>query len=635
MHVDGASWGGKPFPSLEDVPVEIQVEDVNVRVRDAAAKVFPTKQVVEHTRSYFGPFVDALTKCLGDPPAITAIDGEARSAWTAAGGGATVPWSALKTSLAKLGGVGYGDAEGKIAKALGVRDISDMTSCVAAATFAAMFAETSVKGAVDALAAAEAEAGESCVPVVVDAEGDGGLALVGPSTSFSEVRKQIIEANEDDDDEEEDELRELLAAGQFTFHVKGRAVKRKQERMIRGKEMGDPIQTATKSAAKETDAPSAAPPPAAAAEAAAAAAAASILSQGARRDADALSIEDVLREKIMANSLRRHAAVLGGASGGDAGAQKAESTFLIASKLAALTEALAASNAAAATAAADDLRAYAASDTHGLLSSSAGAAAAGASPADVASAVAVDGAKARELLLPALEKMRSEMYSAAAGAAIRKPTGGGKDKVKRVVILGGGQCGVLVAQQLTHGVRDVPVSAFHVTLVDTKEFYEDTPNVLRLMADEKSEENGLWANSAIPFVDIMKGKGEVICGSAAAIRKDHVLVGTASGVASRAVPFDYLVVCTGTSYKSDIKTDGTSIAARKQAFDVERQRCKEAESFTIVGGGLVGVELSFDLKAFFPDKPGEQQPRHHSPSHPPLLSFHLSPLTSLSPAQSR
>ena len=74
MHVDGASWGGKPFPSLEDVPVEIQVEDVNVRVRDAAAKVFPTKQVVEHTRSYFGPFVDALTKCLGDPPAITAID---------------------------------------------------------------------------------------------------------------------------------------------------------------------------------------------------------------------------------------------------------------------------------------------------------------------------------------------------------------------------------------------------------------------------------------------------------------------------------------------------------------------------------------------------------------------------------
>ena len=40
----------------------------------------------------------------------------------------------------------------------------------------------------------------------------------------------------------------------------------------------------------------------------------------------------------------------------------------------------------------------------------------------------------------------------------------------------------------------------------------------------------------------MRGKGELIVGAATAVRRDHVLVGTTAGVASRIVPFDYLVV---------------------------------------------------------------------------------------------
>ena len=108
--------------------------------------------------------------------------------------------------------------------------------------------------------------------------------------------------------------------------------------------------------------------------------------------------------------------------------------------------------------------------------------------------------------------------------------------------------------------------------------------------------------SLLSHASILKGKGELIVGAATAVRKDHVLVGTSNGVASRVVPYDYLVMSTGTSYQSDIKTDGTSIEARKAAFALERQRCKEAPSFTVVGGGLVGTELAFDLKAFFPEK---------------------------------
>merc|ERR1740117_2857804 len=144
-------------------------------------------------------------------------------------------------------------------------------------------------------------------------------------------------------------------------------------------------------------------------------------------------------------------------------------------------------------------------------------------------------------------------------------------------------------------------TGFHVTIVDTKDFFEYTPNALRLMCDPDCQ--ALWDNSVYPFADILRGKGELIVGAAAAVRRDHVLVGTTAGVASRVVPFDYLVMSTGTSYQSDIKTEGATITHRKHAFETERRRMAAASGFTVVGSGVVGSELALDLKAFFPDKP--------------------------------
>ena len=594
VHVDGAAWGKngeRSFPALEDVPETMKVEGMTLRVRDAAKKVFPTARLVEHTRSYFGPFVDALTKQLGAPPAMTSIDGEAKGAWTAAGDGATVPWSQLKASLAKVGGSNFGGAEAAIAKALGVMNPSDGATTIAAATFAKIFAETSVKATVDALTAATEDPGEKCVPVVVDGDGDGGLALVGAATSLADVRRQIIEANEEDEEEEEeDELAQKLAAGQFTFTVKSRAVKRKQEKMVKGAEMGDPINATTKEAKAKGEAPEAAAP--AQAASAASAAAAAILSTGARRDADALDMESALCDPTQTLSLRRHASVLGTASGGEAGGQRADAAYLIASRLAQIKDA----DAVKAAALASDLIAYARGEHYGLLDGCK-AVKEGDAPQAVASALEYGGRAARSLLAPALEAMRSEMFKAAAGASISTTAKG----VKRVVIIGGGPCGSIVAHQLCWG-PGVKTEAFHVTIIDTKEFYEDTPAVLRLMADKDSDTKGLWDMAAVQFKDILKGKGELIVGACTAIRSDHVLVGTSGGIGARAVPYDYLVISTGTSYKSDIKTEGTSIAARKAAFELERKRCENAESFTVVGGGLVGVELAFDLKSFMPDK---------------------------------
>jgi NADH dehydrogenase FAD-containing subunit len=333
-------------------------------------------------------------------------------------------------------------------------------------------------------------------------------------------------------------------------------------------------------------------------EALAAAAALAIRVQGAQRDADALTLEAVLRDPQMARSLRRHASLCGLASGGARGASDAESTFLVASKLFDLHAALAASDGGAAFIAASDLKAFANFGAVGLSPIAADAA-----PVAVAAALSGSAAPFHEKLTPALEAMRAEIFCAAAGALIELEKGARK---KRVVVLGGGFCGAIVAHELTRGdSQGIDTEEFAVTLVDTKEFFEFTPSVLRLMADEKAEEKGMWKKSAIEFEKIMGGKGELIIGSAAAVRRDHVLLGTAAGVASRMVPFDYLVICTGSSYQSNIKTEGTSIEARKRSFALERERIKTAPAINVVGSGLVATELAFDLKAFFPEKPIE------------------------------
>jgi len=71
-------------------------------------------------------------------------------------------------------------------------------------------------------------------------------------------------------------------------------------------------------------------------------------------------------------------------------------------------------------------------------------------------------------------------------------------------------------------------------------------------------------------------------------------------------------MATGSSYQSEIKSEGTTIEHRKEALSTERQRFAQNESLTCVGGGLVGIEYAFDLQAHFPSKRVEIISRSHA-----------------------
>ena len=551
---DGALWGGRAFPQPSDVPEKIVVhatDDIVLRPREAFDQVYESAIRIDHTRSYFPDFVETLKARLGPPPAIADLAGEAQILWQAAGGAAAISWGKLQVQLKKQGGASFAAAETIVAKALAVRNPADASAKVSAATFAALFpAGTSLKDTMDILGGASAGEQEHLVSVVQPAETEGGetidcgLALIGPRTSLNEVRTQVREANEDDEDDDEVEVSEiskLLAAGSFTFLLPDSKVpvRRKQEKLVKGKAIGDPVLLTTTKARRQSNV-NETEDAAAMANSANAAAARGLVARGARLDADALELDTVLRDRTATAALRRHAVARVIAAGAAAGqtATEVEQDALFASRMMALTDALAAKDMGVALSAANDVSAFIAGD------SSLSAAAAGKSPAEVAEALRPEALRVHARLAPALEQMRAEMFTGAVGATLRRdrrPSLAAEEAVtlvgetKRVVILGGGPCGVMVLHALLHLHK-----GFHVTVVDTKDFFELTPNVLRLMCDPVCE--ALWNNSAYPFSEIMRGKGELIVGAATAVRRDHVLVGTTAGVASRIVPFDYLVV---------------------------------------------------------------------------------------------
>ena len=302
---------------------------------------------------------------------------------------------------------------------------------------------------------------------------DCGLALVGPTTSLNEVRTQVKEANEDDEDDDESEVTELstlLAAGSFSFLLPDTKVpvRRKQEKLVKGKAAGDPVLLTTtkakKSNANETSFKAETEDAAATAASANAEAARKVVARGARLDADALELDSVLRDRELARALRRHAVARVVAAGDAAGqtVTMVEQDALFASRMLALTDALAAKDMGAAASAANDASALVAGD------SSLSAAAAGKSPAEVAKALRPEAVRVHARLAPALEAMRAEMFTGAGGAALKRAATDGE--TKRVVILGGGPCGVLLLHQLCH-----MHAGFHVTVVDTKDFYEVRP----------------------------------------------------------------------------------------------------------------------------------------------------------------
>lgn len=154
--------------------------------------------------------------------------------------------------------------------------------------------------------------------------------------------------------------------------------------------------------------------------------------------------------------------------------------------------------------------------------------------------------------------------------------------MKKVLVVGGGFTGSRVAKNLE---KD-----FDVTLIDTKRYFEFTPSILNVITNPS-----LFSKIKILHKDYLRNS-KVIIGKANKISKNSVYVD------KKEYFFDYLVLSSGSSYGSKIKSENSSPISRLKDIEEINKKIKDANKIAIVGGGLVAVELSSELKSKYDKK---------------------------------
>ncbi|KAG6556313.1 hypothetical protein Mapa_002255 [Marchantia paleacea] len=154
-------------------------------------------------------------------------------------------------------------------------------------------------------------------------------------------------------------------------------------------------------------------------------------------------------------------------------------------------------------------------------------------------------------------------------------------EMKKVVVVGGGIAGSAIAK----GLEDHS----DVTLIDPKNYLDIAYARMRAIVEPAMAERSLILHS-----DYLK-KAKILESTVESATDSEVT--TASG---ERVPFDFLVVCTGTVFTSP--PEKTTKAERLEEFNGLNRKLHEAESVLIIGGGPVGVELAGEIVTDFPAK---------------------------------
>ena len=159
--------------------------------------------------------------------------------------------------------------------------------------------------------------------------------------------------------------------------------------------------------------------------------------------------------------------------------------------------------------------------------------------------------------------------------------------MKRVVIIGGGFAGSLIAKGLEN--------FFSTILIDTKDYFEFTPVILRTLVEPEhlKKIHALHAHY-LPKTKLIKGTVQEV---------DDLTVTVKINKKTKKIVFDYLVIASGSSYIRLIKDSHIIAVARaKKLQDYHYQEFVHKKKIVVVGGGLVGVELAAEIATPHKDK---------------------------------
>eukprot|EP00727_Mastigamoeba_balamuthi_P004934 m51a1_g14439 hypothetical protein, erroneous fusion (1084) ;mRNA; f:555747-560437 len=160
---------------------------------------------------------------------------------------------------------------------------------------------------------------------------------------------------------------------------------------------------------------------------------------------------------------------------------------------------------------------------------------------------------------------------------------------QRVCILGGGFAGSCLARLLE--------PSLDVTLVDPNDFFENTAAALSVLEDADP------ASLQTPH-QLFLSRTTLVRGSAVCATPTHVVVRLHRSVrepgdSGVAIPYDWLVVCTGFSrcIRSRSASDAAPPPPLTSWLHKQSSELRSAESIIIVGAGVTGVELAALISA--------------------------------------
>ena len=154
--------------------------------------------------------------------------------------------------------------------------------------------------------------------------------------------------------------------------------------------------------------------------------------------------------------------------------------------------------------------------------------------------------------------------------------------MKKIVIIGGGFAGAYCARELQQD--------FNVTLIDTKDYFEFTPSVLRTLVEPDHRRK-----MEVKHKNYLK-RGQAVVGEVISIKKQKAVT------KSDKYSFDYLIICSGSKYNTPIKEQNLLITSRSLELKNYAHKLNEAQSVLIIGGGVVGTELAAEIICKFPMK---------------------------------
>jgi apoptosis-inducing factor 2 len=152
-----------------------------------------------------------------------------------------------------------------------------------------------------------------------------------------------------------------------------------------------------------------------------------------------------------------------------------------------------------------------------------------------------------------------------------------------VVVVGGGYGGAPTAKALDE-IADV-------VLVEPKDAFVHNIAALRGLVDPD------WTDRIFYPYDRLLRRGRVIHDRAARVDADAVILGSGERIEA-----DYIVLASGSAYPFPAKMDVADSATAKSKITNARAELIKAEHVLLLGAGPVGLELSGEIKAAWPDK---------------------------------